>query len=94
MANLLASSVKSIRLETRWTPAIVIQDPFGRTPSPGPGMGAQTAKFLRPKITVETPLGPLKTAPWGEPGPSQWPLVQIGAAVILIGLAAFIWWRS
>lgn len=94
MANLLANTVKSIRIETRWTPAIVIADPFGGSPSAGPGMGAQAGRLLKPKITVETSLGPVKTAPWGEPGPSQWPMIQIGAAAFLIGLAAFFLWKG
>jgi hypothetical protein len=92
--SFLDSSIKTIRVETRWTPPIVITDPFGGSPKAGPGMGAQIGRWFRPAVTVETALGPIRTAPWGEPGPSQWPVVRTGMMLAIIGLAGVFLLRS
>lgn len=40
-------------------------------------------RFLKPSLTVETPLGSYSKAPWGDPGESSWPT---GAALLVLAI--------
>jgi hypothetical protein len=88
--NILADSVKELRIESRYTPALIIRDPFAASP-PSP-IASAVGTFLRPRITAVTAFGPIASAPYGEPGPSRWPAVQ-GALMISAALSA-VWIAS
>lgn len=78
VASSVLQSIKKVTVETAYLPRIELNDPFAPGP-PSPLMQA-----LKPKITIETTgFSPMVMAPYGEPGPSKWPLVSV------IGLAGF-----
>lgn len=79
----LRAAVGRIEIETTALPKLVIDDPFGEG-----GASGGIAAYLKPRIAVYAPDGtdPIFTSiPYGEPGPTRWPLV--GA-----GLVAFLGW--
>lgn len=85
----LRNYVTGVTIETAWTPPIVIRDPFQ------PGAPSPILQALRPRVTVEIRGGagkPLVMAPYGDPGPSRWPLV-VGAGAVLLGLLVYAAWR-
>lgn len=87
----LSSLVTEVTIQTTVTPDIVVNDPFGvGAGSPtSSGIGSLLLNIIRPKITVQTPLGPQTTAPWGDPGATAWPLL-----VVAVGIIVGIWlWR-
>lgn len=56
----------------------------------GPGLGKMLARWVRPAVTVKTPLGTWSRAPYGEPGETTWPMlgfVLVVAAVAVVGFA-------
>jgi hypothetical protein len=77
--------ISEIDIESRFTPKIIIPDPLEPSATPNFFMS-----LLKPKITITTPLGtqPLIAAPWGDPGTSQWPAVQIAGG--MLGLL-YVW---
>jgi hypothetical protein len=81
---ILAELVKDLRIESAWTPALIIKEPFA--PSPPSPIASAVGSFLRPRVTVTLATGQqFKSAPYGDPGASQWPLIQ-GALLISAGL--------
>lgn len=75
------SLVQSITIESRFSPPIVIDDPFGASSAPASFL----FKLIRPKITASIAGAPVSTAPYGEPGQSFWPFIKI-ALIVVIGL--------
>lgn len=87
--NILSDLVRDLRIESRWTPALIIREPFADSP-PSPVASAIGA-FFRPKATVTLATGyQYASAPYGEPGASKWPLVQ-NAAIIGAALLVGVW---
>ena len=88
--NILASIVSGVTVSSAWGPDIVIDQPFADSP-PSPVAGA-VGRWLKPKVTLQlTGGGEVSSAPYGEPGASNWPLVQAGliiGAMALFGLLA------
>lgn len=72
MASVLESAIRSITIETSWLPPIVIDQPF----APAPPGGFNAAKFLQPKITIDTSFGPIVSAPYGAPV-QNWPMLKL-----------------
>lgn len=82
--EILRSLVTRLTVRTAWTPAVVVNDPFG----PSTASGNAAAVFMRPALDVEMPGGRVKTfAPWGDPGAGNWPVVQTG---VILGVAALV----
>lgn len=81
--SLLASLVSGIRVETAWGPEFTVAPFASSTPSP-------IARALRPKFTVLLAGGgEYAIAPYGEPGPTKWPLIQAGlifAGIVIAGM--------
>lgn len=76
----ILSLVTKATIESAYLPPIVIDKPFAPGGEPNPLL-----KALRPRITVELASGsiaPVVIAPYGDPGPSKWPMVRTG---LLIG---------
>lgn len=88
MAINLSKYIKGVRIETAFLPEIYIADPFAANQPPNPLLQA-----LKPKITIELGKGlsPAVMAPYGKPGPSMWPTIQIGLLIAGIG---FMVWRA
>lgn len=76
----LDSLIGQIRIDTEYGPPIIINHPF----EPDAAASPSPLKWLKPKITI-TPkysiINPIRSAPWGNPGPTKWPQVQIGLVV-------------
>lgn len=84
--NILADSVHELRIESAWTPALIIREPFALSP-PSP-VASAVGSFFKPRVSVVTSLGPLSSAPYGDPGESRWPEVQ--GALLIGGALGFI----
>lgn len=89
MGNALAAAVEGpMWLETTLLPPIPIVFTSSDSSSLSPAALALVQR-LKPKITAKI-IGdpnPVVIAPFGDPGESQWPMVEIGLAVggVLIG---------
>lgn len=96
--SLLNESVAAIKINSTFGPPIYIPEPFSRrsgvpgAPGPSPvvhqGKGFDVGRLLKPEIVLEMRggLAPVSFAPYGDPGPSRWGVVAVGALAIL-GLA-------
>lgn len=76
----LSAYVKSITVESKYSPRIQLDNPFAPGP-PNPLLQA-----VKPQITLTLADGlggPVVIAPYGSPGPSKWPLIKIGGVVVL-----------
>ena len=81
--------VTGVRVDTEWLPPIIIADPFATTP--GPVAPNPVLSVLKPRLTFEIKggaLNPLRTAPYGEPGPTRWPQLKTGLTIA--GVAALL----
>lgn len=90
MANVLQDAVKSITIETEWLPPIIVNDPFAPLPPGQTSVGAKAGSFLKPRITIETSLGPIVSNPWGDPT-QNWPMLKtlaLGLGLLGAGLTA------
>ena len=76
--EILRPLITRIRVESVYSPEIRIDDPFG----PSTGKVDTAVTVLKPKVTFDTPGGPIVIAPAGDPGPSRWPLVKGGVLVL------------
>lgn len=82
--------ITAIKLETAYSPPIIIRDPFA------PGAPSPLLSALKPRITIEVAGGsakPILIAPYGAPEPSRWPALKLAAAAaavlaIVLGLRA------
>lgn len=86
LTDQLQAWITGLTVETAWTPPVVIRDPFK------PGAPSPLMKLLRPRVTFELAGGkvkPLVIAPYGDPGPTRWPLVLAGGALVL-GLVVYL----
>lgn len=82
--SFLSDAVEEVTIETRFTPAITLKQPLAGGGAPSP-----FALLFKPKITVKTRFGTSEQAPYGEPGQTLWPLLQVGgmiAAVVALAL--------
>jgi len=79
----VGDAVEQVRIDTRFLPPIIINRPLDDTGTSGPPSRVMT--LLKPQITITSPI--LKQtsvrAPYGVPGPTQWPKVRLA----LIGLS-------
>lgn len=90
--NVLSNIVQEVRLESAWFPPVTIAQPFADSP-PSP-VASAAGNFLKPAITVTLAGGgTYKSAPYGDPGPNNWPLIQIGAGVALLMLSVWLFKR-
>lgn len=85
----LNNLVAQVSIRSEYGPNVVIDQPFSGAPSSGGG--SLLLRILKPEITI-TPgygLAPQTVAPWGTPGPTKWPFVEMGlivAAALGVGL--------
>lgn len=88
----LAKQIEWIRIDSRVAPMIYIDRPF--EPREGP-QGFDPLAWSKPKVTFKfTPLAkPVEVAPWGEPGPTQWPTI-LGVGGFAVGLLAILAYRG
>lgn len=83
MANNLGNLVRQIRIDTAYGPPIVLDQPFSPAAQAG---GPSALKWLKPRITIVPNIDgmdPIVSEPWGAPGPTRWPQVQL--AMVLGG---------
>lgn len=79
----LSKYITGITVESAYLPALDMVNPFGAGP-PNPLLQA-----LKPKITIRTTLGDKVLTPYGDPGPSRWPVIR--TALVLGGLGFAAW---
>lgn len=80
--------LQQVVIETRFLPPIVIDHPLDNQPGPPNPL----LSFLRPKITISTPLSnPIVSHPWGDVDRNYWPEVQMGLAVLAVVGVAAVW---
>lgn len=92
--GLAQQNLKRLTIETSLGPKVVVDNPLAPSDvSSGDTITDLIMKTMRPKITVETSFGPTTIMPWGEPGPTRWPLVRSGMVVGGGLLALFVLWR-
>jgi hypothetical protein len=84
----LDSLVKQIIIQSEFGPDIVIDQPFSGSPSASGG--SVIMGVLKPQITIVTSLGNQAVAPWGAPGPTKWPFVEIGLMLALVAGFGFL----
>lgn len=79
--------ISRIDVDTAYGPSITLDDPFAPGP-PNPYL-----QKLKPRVKLHMRgegIEPVKIAPYGDPGPTKWPLIQtslyVGAFVIAGGL--------
>lgn len=93
-----AGLVEFIRVETRFGPTITLQPGKKSQAAPG-GLKDRVLQALQPKVTVKPwALQAQSFAPYGEPGPTQWPVVKtalfvgggIGLILMAFGAASII----
>lgn len=92
--GLAQQSIKRLTIETSLGPTLVVDDPLAPSDvSSGDTLVDTMMRTIRPRITIDTTFGPTTIMPWGEPGPTRWPLVRSG--LVLGGglLALFVLWR-
>lgn len=87
------SAIQSIKIRTKYTPDINIDQPLAiREPSKGLPIPITeiAAKYLQPEIEMNIKgYGPVKFSPYGSPGPTQWPKIKVGV-YIAGGISLFI----
>jgi len=74
--------ISKVDVDTAYGPSISIDDPFEPGP-PNPYL-----QRLKPRVVLHLRGGeaqPVVIAPYGEPGPTQWPLIR--SALIVSGFA-------
>jgi hypothetical protein len=76
--------ITGIRIESAITPTITIDRPFQDSGTVNPLLA-----LIKPKVTLITPFGESVSHPWGDPGASMWPTIQVG--VVLLIAAAVVW---
>lgn len=80
----------AVTVESAIAPTFTIR-PFPNDAGGGGGgfsVGALVGKLLRPRITVQTPTGPIVTAPYGDPPRFPWLGLVVGAGVLGAAAAA------
>lgn len=81
----LSDSIEWITVESAYSPLITLN------PSAGGAQGG-IMKLFKPKLTIKlNGINPIPMAPWGDPGESKWPYVQLTIAAglgVLSGLIA------
>lgn len=90
------SALVSVELRTRYLPPVSWALDEQRAPSSaGGGFGAWLLAQLRPAVSVSTPFGSFKKAPYGEPGAwSPALLIALGATVLGVLALAVVGARS
>lgn len=85
----LSKYVKAITVQTNYLPDMVITDPF----APGAPVPNPMLQALQPKITVSLDISGIQkdvvVTPYGEPGPTKWPLIKTAGLVLLIGFLSY-----
>jgi hypothetical protein len=81
--DFLDQLVSGILVETAYGPPIYLADPFRPTP---PG-AISPVSYLKPKVTIFLKTGnPVVTAPYGDPGETRWPYIQLGIAALSLAV--------
>lgn len=78
-----AELITRLVIDSAYGPQVVIDKPLASDPSASP---SRVMSILKPQITVITPLGNKVIAPWGKPGETRWPEVQIALLALLVAL--------
>lgn len=88
-----ATAIEWIQIESKYSPLIRIDQPLVERPvEPG---AFDPASYAKPKITVKfKPIAePMVIMPYGEPGPTQWPLVSM-FGIFSLGLGVVLLYRG
>ena len=83
MAIDFSKYVSGIKIESAFLPPIDLPEPFK------PGPPNPLLQLLKPKITLQTSLGEKILTPYGDPGPSKWPMVKMALLSAFVGFIIY-----
>ena len=83
MAIDFSKYVSGIKIESAFLPPIDLPEPFK------PGPPNPLLQLLKPKITLQTSLGEKVLTPYGDPGPSKWPMVKMALLYAFVGFVIY-----
>jgi hypothetical protein len=86
-ADLLSKLITQVDVETAYGPPITLKDPLKPGP-PNPYLMA-----LKPRVTLHVAGQQFTMQPYGDPGPTKWPFVATGAALVGAAGVAFVAYR-
>lgn len=80
----------AVEVHTRYLPPVTLDvpDPRESPDTSAPGVGSRVLALLRPRLVVRSPFGTQTSAPYGEPGPSQWGTVRLALGAAVVGVLA------
>jgi hypothetical protein len=80
--SIAADQIHGVTIRSQLSPDIELTgaQALGSEPAPG-GMGELFFQIAKPAIYVETSLGTIRLAPWGEPSMNLYPVFMIGLLV-------------
>lgn len=75
----LESSIKSVVVESEYTPRLTVDSPLAQGSSKPNPVAEALLRVIKPRVTVNFAAGlpPVVIAPYGHPGSSKWPFIQI-----------------
>lgn len=86
----LESSIKSVVVESEYTPRLTVDSPLVQGSSKPNPVAEAILKIVKPRVTVNFAAGlpPVVIAPYGQPGSSKWPIIQV------VGIASGIFFAG
>jgi hypothetical protein len=94
VSSLAQGAVKSVTFRSQVTPDYTY-DPWAPAPPPPPDEGSGwLMNFVKPAVTIETAMGPVEVAPYGEPTENYGQVVLAGGLAALVGVIVLIGWLA
>jgi hypothetical protein len=89
--DVAASQIQGVTFRSQLGPDVELtgRQALGQDPAPG-GMSELFMRLSKPAVYVETSLGTMRLAPWGEPTLNLYPVFVIGTLVGLGALAGVV----
>lgn len=77
--KLATEIIRKVIIESEVSPPIVIDLQQKPTDPSQPPRTDWVGKLVKPRVTLDTTLGPMVIEPVGPPGPTKWPYIKWGA---------------
>lgn len=92
--KLATEVIHKVIIESEVSPPIVIDIQPAGQPQPGEQPSSDwIGKLIKPRVTLETSMGPMVIEPAGPPGPTKWPYIK-WTAITVAALSAYLMWRG
>jgi hypothetical protein len=89
IASLISGSVQGVTFRSQVTPDYTY-DP--NAPAPAEPQSSWLMQLVKPEVTLQTPLGPMRVAPYGVPTQDYFPILVIGGIALLVGAFTLAGW--